>query len=135
MIKVGVLGPLTLTYDKVSYLPTPPKTRQLMALLALNAQAKRSVKVLVVVAGFGLNDAVTPLGRPEANKLMLPLKPFRGVTPIALEPLAPCVKLRLLGAVDSWKLGVDGDPGQLFTKLVALSVPMPVAKSQPKCVP
>jgi len=94
-----------------------------------------SVKVLVVVAGFGLNDAVTPLGRPEANKLMLPLKPFRGVTPIALEPLAPCVKLRLLGAVDSWKLGVDGDPGQLFTKLVALSVPMPVAKSQPKCVP
>jgi hypothetical protein len=94
-----------------------------------------SVKVLVAVAGFGLNDATTPLGRPEADKLMLPLKPFRGMTVMALEPLAPCAKVRLLGEVDSRKLGVDVDPGQLFTKLVALSVPMPVAKSQPKCVP
>ena len=34
------------------------------------------VSVLEVVAGFGLNDAVTPLGRPEADKLTLPLKPF-----------------------------------------------------------
>src|SRR5882762_1266834 len=34
-----------------------------------------SVNVLVVVAGLGLNDAVTPLGRPEADKLTLPLKP------------------------------------------------------------
>ena len=39
-------------------------------LLAVN------VNVLVVVAGFGLNEAVTPLGRPEADKLTLPLNPF-----------------------------------------------------------
>jgi SARP family transcriptional regulator, regulator of embCAB operon len=37
LIKVGVLGPLTLTYDDNSYTPTPPKTRQLLALLALHA--------------------------------------------------------------------------------------------------
>jgi len=56
-----------------------------------------SVNVLVVVAGLGLNDAVTPLGRPEADKLTLPLKPFSGVTVIVLVPLVPCVMLRLVG--------------------------------------
>ena len=35
-----------------------------------------SVTVLAVLAGFGLNIAVTPVGRPEADKLTLPLKPF-----------------------------------------------------------
>jgi hypothetical protein len=35
-----------------------------------------SVIVLVAVAGLGLNDAVTPLGRPETDKLTLPPKPF-----------------------------------------------------------
>jgi hypothetical protein len=59
-----------------------------------------SVNVLVVVAGFGLNDAVTPLGRPEADKPTLPLNPFCGVTVIVLVPLVPCVMLRMLGAAD-----------------------------------
>lgn len=35
-----------------------------------------SVNVLAVLAGFGLNDAVTPLGKPDADKVTLPLKPF-----------------------------------------------------------
>jgi hypothetical protein len=56
-----------------------------------------SVNVLVVVVGLGLNDAVTPLGRPEADKLTLPLKPFCGVTLIALVPLPPCVIVKLVG--------------------------------------
>ena len=56
-----------------------------------------SVNVLVVVAGFGLKDAVTPLGRPDADKLTLPLKPFRGVTVIVLVPPPPCAMVKLLG--------------------------------------
>ena len=59
-----------------------------------------SVNVLVVVAEFGLNDAIMPLGRPEADKLTLPLKPFCGVIVTVLVPLVPCVMLRLLGAAD-----------------------------------
>jgi hypothetical protein len=48
-----------------------------------------SVKVLVDVVGFELNDAVTPLGRPDAAKLTLPVKPFSGVTATMLEPVSP----------------------------------------------
>src|SRR5208282_832182 len=50
-----------------------------------------SVKVLVLVAGLGLKDAVTPVGKPVAAKVTLPLKPFCGVTVMVLAPLAPCV--------------------------------------------
>jgi len=35
-----------------------------------------SVRVLVVAALVGLNEAVTPPGKPEADKPTLPLKPF-----------------------------------------------------------
>jgi len=48
-----------------------------------------SVKTLVVVAEAGLKDAVTPLGKPDADKLTLPVKPFRGATVMVLEPLNP----------------------------------------------
>jgi len=56
-----------------------------------------SVSVLAVVELLGLNVAVTPPGRPEADKLTLPLKPFCGVTVIVLAPLAPCVTVKLPG--------------------------------------
>jgi hypothetical protein len=55
------------------------------------------VSALVLVVPLGLNEAVTPLGRPDADKLTLPLKPFCGVTEIVLVPLAPCVIVKLLG--------------------------------------
>jgi hypothetical protein len=48
-----------------------------------------SVNELVFVAEAGLNEAVTPLGRPDAEKLTLPLKPFWGATVIVLDPFDP----------------------------------------------
>jgi hypothetical protein len=60
-----------------------------------------SVNVLEAVAGLGLNDAVTPLGRPDADRLTLPLNPFCGVIVIALVPLAPCAMLKLPGDAES----------------------------------
>ena len=62
-----------------------------------------SVKVLVLAVLLGLNDAVTPLGRPDADKLTLPLKPFCGVTVMVLAPPAPCVMLKLLGDAERAK--------------------------------
>ena len=64
-----------------------------------------SVRVLVFVVLAGLNEGVTPLGRPEADKLTLPLKPLSGFTVIVLAPLAPCVMVRLLGEAESVKFG------------------------------
>jgi hypothetical protein len=56
-----------------------------------------SVNVLVLDVLLGLNVAVTPLGRPDADKLTLPLNPFCGVTVMVLAPLAPCTIVKLLG--------------------------------------
>jgi hypothetical protein len=60
-----------------------------------------SVNVLVFAVLLGLNDAVTPLGRPVADKLTLPVKPFCGVTVMVLAPLAPCVIVKLFGDAES----------------------------------
>ena len=56
-----------------------------------------SVNVLVVAVLLGLNDAVTPLGRPDADKLTLLLKPFCGLTVMVLAPLVPCTIVKLFG--------------------------------------
>lgn len=41
-----------------------------------------NVRALVVVVEAGVKVAVTPLGRPDAVKATLPVKPFFGVTVI-----------------------------------------------------
>jgi hypothetical protein len=64
-----------------------------------------SVKVLVLAVLLGLKDAVTPLGKPDADKLTLPLKPFCGVTVIVLVPAVPCVIVKLLGDAERVKFG------------------------------
>jgi len=64
-----------------------------------------SVNVLPLAVLLGLNDAVTPLGRPEADKLTLLLKPFSGVTVMVLVPLVPWTTLRLLGEEESENVG------------------------------
>ena len=93
------------------------------------------VNWLVVVAGFVAKIALTPPGRPDAAKFTLPLNPFRGWIVIVAEPDAPWGKVKLMGDAESVKLGWVVEPGQLFTKFAALTVPMPVAKSQPIEVP
>ncbi len=93
------------------------------------------VKRLLVVAGFVPKMALTPLGRPDAVKFTLPVNPFRGLIAMVVEPAAPWRKVRLVVDAESVKLGCGEDLGQLLTKLAALTVPMPVAKSQPVVVP
>ena len=91
------------------------------------------VNTLVVDVLLGLKDAVTPAGRPDTDKLTLPVKPFSGVTVTVLVPLAPWIIVTLLGEAESEKFGPKA--GQLFTRLVALTLPIPEAKSHPVAVP
>jgi hypothetical protein len=60
-----------------------------------------SVRVQVLVAGFGLKDAVTPFGKPEAESDTFPLNPFDGVIVIVLVAWPPCSTVKLLGLADS----------------------------------
>jgi hypothetical protein len=45
-------------------------------LLAVN------VIVLIPVVGLGVKDAVTPVGRPDTERLTLPVNPYSGLTEI-----------------------------------------------------
>jgi len=70
-----------------------------------------NVAVLLDVVGFGLNEAVTPLGNPDADKVTLPVKPFEGVILIVLVPLLPRLIARLFGEADKVKFA----PVEAFT--------------------
>jgi hypothetical protein len=89
------------------------------------------VSVLVEVAGFVLNAAVTPLGRPEAARVTLPENPPKSLTVIVLVPLLPWVMVKLLGDELSVKLGVDDEPARALIRPLPFGLPQPVAKSYP----
>lgn len=90
------------------------------------------VTVLPVVELVGLNDAVTPVGRPDAEKLTLPLNPFVGETEIELEPLLPCATVKLLGDAESEKSAVPVEPpASAVTRAAPFGLPQPVTRSKP----
>lgn len=115
-------------------LPEVPVTVKVNVPMVAAPVADR-VKRLVVVAGFVPKMALTPLGRPEAVKFTLLLNPFRGLIVTVVEPAAPWRKVKLVGDAERVKPGCGAEAGQLLTRFAALTVPMPVAKSQPMVVP
>ena len=50
------------------------------------------------VTGLVENDAVTPLGRPEALRVVAELKPFRLLSVMVLVPFEPRVTVKEAGA-------------------------------------
>jgi hypothetical protein len=64
-----------------------------------------SVSVLVPDVEAGLNEAVTPEGKPEALNATLPPKPFTGFTVIFAVPVAPGFTETEAGAADRLKEG------------------------------
>ena len=63
------------------------------------------VTTLVEVVGLVPKLAVTPAGRPEADKLTLPVNPFSLFTVIVLLPLPPRVTATLVDEAESEKSG------------------------------
>jgi len=54
-------------------------------LLAVNVRTEEPV------VGFGVNEAVRPLGRPEAARVTLPVNPGCGITAIVDAIEVPCI--------------------------------------------
>jgi hypothetical protein len=93
-----------------------------------------SVKVLELAVLPGLKDAVTPPGKPEADRLTLLLKPFCGVTVMVLTPAAPCTMVKVFGDAESAKFGGAVTVSERVAALdrlpdvpVAVTVTVPVA--------
>lgn len=89
-----------------------------------------NVSTLVPVVGLVPNAAVTPLGRPDAASVTLPVNPFRSFTVMVLVPPPPCVMVRLLGESESVKLGV-AEPANRLMIPVVFGLPQPVHRSKP----
>lgn len=70
------------------------------------------VSTLLVVAGFGANDAVTPDGSPAAVKVVLPENRFTEFTVIVLVPSLPWITPTVFGEAESVK-DWGGGPKQL----------------------
>jgi hypothetical protein len=63
---------IVVAFDKLPDVPVIVTEAVPVAALLLAVR----VKALVLGVLLGLKDAVTPLGRPDADKLTLPLKPL-----------------------------------------------------------
>ena len=70
--------------------------------------------VLVELVEAGLNVALTPAGRLDADKATLLEKPFAGTTVTVTVPLAFCCKVTLLGDDERVKLGGGGGGGWML---------------------
>lgn len=69
-------------------LPDVPVTVTVKVPVAAVPLAER-VKTLLAVAGFVPKVALTPLGKPDADKVTLPLNPFRGLMEMVAEAELP----------------------------------------------
>ena len=98
MVKFGVAVALTVRARVVVAVRLPEVPVMVTVELPVVAvELAVRVSTLVPVVGFVPKAAVTPLGRPEAARVTLPVNPPTSVTVIVLVPLPPCVIDRLLG--------------------------------------
>jgi hypothetical protein len=66
-----------------------------------------SVSTLVDAVGLVANEAVTPLGNPDAASVALPLNPSTSVTVMVSVALPPCITDRVLAEAES--AGINGN--------------------------
>jgi hypothetical protein len=129
MVKLGVAVALTVRASVVVAvrLPEVPVMVTVDVPVVAVLLAVR-VSTLVPVVGFVPNAAVTPLGRPDAASVTLPVNPFTSVTVMVLVPLPPWVIDRLLGESESVKLAVAA-PASTLIMPVVFGLPHPVHRS------
>ena len=128
-LKFGVADELTVSASVVVALRLPDVPVMVTVAVPVVAVAFAvRVSTLVPVVGLVPNVAVTPLGRPDALSVTLPVNPFTSCTVIVLVPLPPWVIVRLLGESESVKLGV-AEPAKRLMIPVVFGLPQPVHRS------
>src|SRR5579872_6076450 len=105
-LKVGGAVTLSVSVTALFRLPDVPVIVTVAGATAAPVLAAK-VKVLVPVVLAGLNEAVTPVGRPEAVNATLPVNPFAGVTVRTVVPLPPCFTLNEMKEDVRPKLGAS----------------------------
>lgn len=102
-VKVGPAFTVKLNVTEVDHVPEVPVTVTVVVPVAA-ADVALNVAMLLVAVVAGLNETVTPLGRPAAASVALPLKPFLGVTVMVLVAVAPCTTFSVEAEVVTEKL-------------------------------
>lgn len=87
------------------------------------------VSVLLVIALAGLNDAVTPAGKPAMVRFTALLKPCCALTVMLLAPLAPAAMESVDTDDDKLNAGAFDAPVRPLIKGCPAGVPHPVARS------
>jgi hypothetical protein len=95
-------GAVTVTPTVVVWLKLP----EVPVIVTVVGPPTVAVLLAVSVRVLPLNDAVTPLGNPDAEYETVPVKPFFAVTVIVLVPVLPCTMLTLVGEAARVKSGV-----------------------------
>jgi hypothetical protein len=101
-------GALSLTVSAIVVLPVRLPDVPVMVTVEVPVVAELlafSLSTLDAVVGFVPNEAVTPLGKPDAARVTLPVNPFRSATVMVSVPLLPWVTDKLDAEGDSVKLG------------------------------
>lgn len=111
--KSGVAGAFTVSEIEAVWVSDPEVPVMVtVAVPVVALELALSVTTLVDVAGLVPKLALTPAGKPEADKVTLAENPFEGLTLTVLLPLLPCVTLKLEGEAESVKLGVAAVGGR-----------------------
>jgi len=106
-VKLGGAVMVSATVVLTTVVPEAPVTVTVAAPRVVLAAAV-NVSVLVCALDRALKDAVTPVGRPEAARVTVPLKPSCGAAVMVLAPVAPAATVTLDGAAESVKVEAPG---------------------------
>jgi hypothetical protein len=90
-----------------------------------------SVKTEFPVAGFGEKLAVTPLGRPDADRLIAPRNPYNSDIGIGLLAVVPWPRATLPGP-EIVKLGAAMDNGNVVVEVCFPDVPVIATSTVPR---
>jgi hypothetical protein len=100
--KFGVATAFTVSETVVVWVKAPDVPVMVtVEVPAVAVELALNVSKLVEVVGLVPKVAVTPAGRPAAERVTLPVKPPVGLTVMVLVPLPPCVTVTLVGEAES----------------------------------